>query len=333
MRLKEIMQKTGLTKRTIHFYIEEHFLTPDVDPSNGYYIFSDEDVERLKILQQLRKADFSIKDIHAILKHPTSAYIYIKKQMEKLQQEQELLTRKIGSLQRLYDKLPVLVSSEDFSDAVFRTDFPDNTFALPPNLNSDVNLISLYLWSPFLNGITMSEYQKYLWDKLLRETAKVPSDTLLTLKDYLYSLSAEQLDRELRLRTRHIEEVASLTPEKMPLYVEKACEWITGCSQNDAFAASWKQDYHSHTQPLTQLYDSDFNSLMTELSPRFSDYYRNIHICCDRIYDWLLSPEGSPIFTRLSEQLGGYMDFCALHHGEIAALFGIGISRDSITSV
>lgn len=39
MRLKEIIQKTGLNKRTIHFYIEEHFLTPKTDPSNGYYIF------------------------------------------------------------------------------------------------------------------------------------------------------------------------------------------------------------------------------------------------------------------------------------------------------
>ena len=53
MRLKEIIQKTGLNKRTIHFYIEEHFLTPKTDPSNGYYIFSEDDVERLKMLQQL----------------------------------------------------------------------------------------------------------------------------------------------------------------------------------------------------------------------------------------------------------------------------------------
>ena len=327
MRLKEIIQKTGLNKRTIHFYIEEHFLTPKTDPSNGYYIFSEDDVERLKMLQQLRRADFSIKDIHAILKHPTSAYIYIKKQMEKLQEEQELLTRKIGSLQRLYDKLPVFVSSEAFSDAVFCTDFPDSTVALPPDLDSDVNLISLYLWGPFLNGITMSEYQKYLWDKLQKETAKVPSGTLLTMKDYLYSLTAEQLDHELQLRTRHIEEVAMLTQETMPAYVRKACQWIADCSESDAFAMTWKQDYHTHTLPLTRLYDSDFNSLMTELSPRFSDYYRNIHLCCDQIYDWLLSDDGADIFSRLSEQLGGYMDLCALHHGEIAALFGTGIAN------
>ena len=219
----------------------------------------------------------------------------------------------------------MFVSSQAFSDAVFCTDFPDSTVALPPDLDSDVNLISLYLWGPFLNGITMSEYQKYLWDKLQKETAKVPSGTLLTMKDYLYSLTAEQLDHELQLRTRHIEEIAMLTQETMPAYVRKACQWIADCSESDAFAMTWKQDYHTHTLPLTRLYDSDFNSLMTELSPRFSDYYRNIHLCCDQIYDWLLSDDGADIFSRLSEQLGGYMDLCALHHGEIAALFGTGI--------
>ena len=51
------------------------------------------------------------------------------------------------------DGVPVFVSSEAFSDAVFCTDFPDSTVALPPDLDSDVNLISLYLWGPFLNGI------------------------------------------------------------------------------------------------------------------------------------------------------------------------------------
>lgn len=95
MKLGEVVKITGLSKRTIYFYIEEHFLSPEVNPSNGYYIFSEEDVERLKMLQQLRKADFSIKDIHAILKHPTSAYnIYIQKQIDTLKREQELLAKK-----------------------------------------------------------------------------------------------------------------------------------------------------------------------------------------------------------------------------------------------
>lgn len=39
MKLSEVVKLTGLTKRTIYFYIEEKFLTPEINPGNGYYIF------------------------------------------------------------------------------------------------------------------------------------------------------------------------------------------------------------------------------------------------------------------------------------------------------
>ena len=84
MKLGDVVKQTGLTKRTIYFYIEEHFLNPEINPANGYYNFSKEDVERLNVLKQLRKADFSIKDIQAMLKHPTTAYLYVQKQIETL---------------------------------------------------------------------------------------------------------------------------------------------------------------------------------------------------------------------------------------------------------
>lgn len=173
MKLGEVVKITGLSKRTIYFYIEEHFLSPEVNPSNGYYSFSEEDVERLKMLQKLRKADFSIKDIHAILKHPTSAYIYIQKQIDTLKREQELLAKKVNSLENLYNSLPILVS---------------------------------------------------------------------------------------------------------------------------------------------------------ELSPRFSSYYHNIHKCCDLLYEWLDSDNGRPVKKRLLQNLDGYLDLCADHHGQIAALFGVVLS-------
>ena len=60
MKINEVVKKTGMTKRTIYFYIEEQFIKPQINYDNGYYIFTDADVERLLLLQQLRKADFSI---------------------------------------------------------------------------------------------------------------------------------------------------------------------------------------------------------------------------------------------------------------------------------
>lgn len=325
MRLKEVVKKTGLTKRTIYFYIEEKLLSPDVNPDNGYYIFKEEDVARLKLLQQLRKADFSIKDIHEILKHPASAYIYIRKQTEALEKERELLNYKIRSLHDLYERLPILVSGESLAKAIFQTDFPDHAVELPADSDGDASLVSLYLWGPFLNDITMTEYRKYLWGKLVAETRKVHSESLFRMKEYVYSLTAEELDKEFIVRAEHIEQVVSITEKDMSQYVELVEKSIAEKAGNQEFVAAWKSVYHLRIEPTTNLYDSEFNGLVSEMSPKFSLYYRNIHRCCDEIYKWLTSEEGGPVRELLMKNLDGYIDLCADHHGQIAALFGLGI--------
>lgn len=323
MKLGEVVKKTGLSKRTIYFYIEEHFLTPDVNDVNGYYNFSMEDVKRLQMLQQLRKADFSIKDIHAILKHPASAYIYIQKQVEALKKERELLNRQIGSLQNLYDRLPIFVSEEELSDAVFHTDFPDDSFLIPEDLNSDASIVSLYLWGPFLNDVTMTEYQRYLWKKLLAETARVHSEELFMLKKYVYSLSAEELDRKFAVQSKHIAQVSTLNEIELMSYIEEAKLKLAECAGNKEFVSLWKKEYQPSIQPTLTLYDSDFNTLVSELSPRFSTYYNNIHKCCDAIYKWLLSEDGMSVKKALLEKLEGSIDLCANHHAQIAMIVGV----------
>lgn len=39
MRIKEVIQKTGLSRRTIQFYISQKLITPKEDPVNGYHDF------------------------------------------------------------------------------------------------------------------------------------------------------------------------------------------------------------------------------------------------------------------------------------------------------
>ena len=53
MRIKEVIQKTGLSRRTIQFYISQKLITPKEDPVNGYHDFSDEDVRNLIIISRI----------------------------------------------------------------------------------------------------------------------------------------------------------------------------------------------------------------------------------------------------------------------------------------
>lgn len=66
MKIKEICEKTGLTDRTVRFYIEEQLISPFY--SENYlgrksFDFSEEDLERLKNIATLRTFGFSVEEI------------------------------------------------------------------------------------------------------------------------------------------------------------------------------------------------------------------------------------------------------------------------------
>lgn len=69
MKIKEVIATTGLTDRAIRLYIEKDLVKPEYDENyNGRKSidFSEKDVEQLKNIALLRKADFSIQEIKAL---------------------------------------------------------------------------------------------------------------------------------------------------------------------------------------------------------------------------------------------------------------------------
>ena len=70
MKIKEVIEKTGLTDRAIRLYIDEGLIAPSIGESYSgrkSIEFSQEDVERLKNVAMLRKAGFPIADIKSIV--------------------------------------------------------------------------------------------------------------------------------------------------------------------------------------------------------------------------------------------------------------------------
>ncbi len=71
-RMKEACTRTGLTERTIRFYIEKGLLNPQQEEMNGRVLtfFGEEDLARLEEVSLLRKAGFSIDSIATMTKYP-----------------------------------------------------------------------------------------------------------------------------------------------------------------------------------------------------------------------------------------------------------------------
>ena len=72
MKIKEVSQLTGLSKKTIRFYEEEGLITPEKTYQNGraYRCYTQADIQTLDEVALLRRARFSVEEIKTILSAP-----------------------------------------------------------------------------------------------------------------------------------------------------------------------------------------------------------------------------------------------------------------------
>lgn len=67
MRINELAETTGLSSKTIRYYESIGVLPQPKRLANGYRVYDDTDVDRLRFATGLRRLDFSLDDITEIL--------------------------------------------------------------------------------------------------------------------------------------------------------------------------------------------------------------------------------------------------------------------------
>jgi len=126
MRIKAVCEATGLTDRTIRYYIEEKLITPDCTENylgRKSFDFSEATVHALEQIAVLRKFGFSIPEIRLMLAEPEQIHRIIAQLRERkrsvIREETELLqTLEKLDAQRAYT-VPEL--AEDLSAPVANT--------------------------------------------------------------------------------------------------------------------------------------------------------------------------------------------------------------------
>lgn len=66
MKINQVEELTGITKKNIRFYEEQELIRPNRDPTNGYREYSLADVDDLNRIKLLRKLGISCEDIRRI---------------------------------------------------------------------------------------------------------------------------------------------------------------------------------------------------------------------------------------------------------------------------
>lgn len=72
MKINQVEQTVGITKKNIRFYEEQGLLQPSRNPENGYRDYSEEDISILLKIKLLRKLSIPIDEIRKMQQHHLS---------------------------------------------------------------------------------------------------------------------------------------------------------------------------------------------------------------------------------------------------------------------
>ena len=87
MTIKDVEERTGLSRSNIRFYEKEKLIEPSRNESNGYRDYSENDVENIKKIAYLRTLGISIEDIRSIISEKVTLQEMIEKQKEVLKNQ------------------------------------------------------------------------------------------------------------------------------------------------------------------------------------------------------------------------------------------------------
>ncbi len=88
MKIKEVEEKTGLSRANIRLYERRGLLAPSRE-NNNYRDYTEQDVERLRKIMLFRKMDFSIDDIHALFHRDADLGQMAEKARERLEAQRK----------------------------------------------------------------------------------------------------------------------------------------------------------------------------------------------------------------------------------------------------
>ena len=104
MKISQVEELVGITKKNIRFYEDEGLLSPERDPENGYREYSLKDVDELMKIKFLRKLSVPLEDIRKVQKKELSLSMCLEKQSSNLKSEITSLESSIELCDSVKDK-------------------------------------------------------------------------------------------------------------------------------------------------------------------------------------------------------------------------------------
>lgn len=147
MTIKEVEERTGLSRSNVRFYEKEKLIAPSRNESNGYRDYSDSDIENIKKIAYLRTLGISIEDIRNIISEKITL-------REVIQKQNDMLKRQITDLNRAKVLCEKMLGAENVKYEELQVEQYVTELEAYWNDNEPVfkldSVSFLYIWSSFI---------------------------------------------------------------------------------------------------------------------------------------------------------------------------------------
>lgn len=303
MHIKEFSQITKLTKKTIHFYIEENLLHPKQDEENNYYIFNDEDIQQARLICIYRKSGLPIKTIKETLFYPTLTNFFLHKQMNLLKTNIKKEIQQLENLQYLLDTISPNAISHKILDEISVSQFDrtvDTNFLDISYPNIDARMIAIILWGPFLD-IVADEYRKFLWTKISNELKLHFANNMTHMQDFIYSLSSDQVENCSQHAFKLYKKISESDKEELKYFEDDLLKNLTDFMESKALQKIYDSKYETIIYPVITFLSGPAKEVMMEYNPRYNKYIHNLTIITHNVLYQLENENKSKILFQLSK--------------------------------
>ena len=67
LQIGEVADRVGLSLRTVRYYEEHGLLTPEARSAGGFRLYSDDQVDRLALIKQMKPLGFTVQEMRELL--------------------------------------------------------------------------------------------------------------------------------------------------------------------------------------------------------------------------------------------------------------------------
>lgn len=278
MKINDICHRYNLSRKTVHFYIQEGLLHPGKS-DNNYYSFNEANEEELKLVLRLRQAGVSIDNIHNIVNYPTCTNFFLFKQYFLLKKERNRIDSERNNISMLLEQIPpngTFLNVMNVPDAYMKkevTDFNEKDAELTARMTA------IFLLTPFMKQ-EVDDYRQFIWNKIVRITERNLHEYLKEIAESLTERSAVEVYEFSTSLAKKFELVMagerSQAVKFLTIQVEKLCHDRT-------VQKIWYDCYDSFITPVKRIYEECHKTLIREYTESYSSCMEEMKSVFDEV--------------------------------------------------